>query len=202
MITGCAADAVSYEASRFGQGLLTYSLLEGMKGASLRQNRFLDVSQWFQYARDRVPQLASGLGGIQTPQICSPMNNESFDIAELDDAEKKEVPLARERPVFIKSLFQEENEFTDILLLGKATDNHLNESSTRGGDSYLLFIPVDDFPGSYQVLGRYKINGSAIIATIRVIETSGKKLVRSFTITATSADSLANSISEKIKDLR
>lgn len=36
VITGCAADAVSYEASRFGQGLLTYSLLEGMKGASLR----------------------------------------------------------------------------------------------------------------------------------------------------------------------
>jgi hypothetical protein len=202
VITGCAADAVSYEASRFGQGLLTYSLLEGMKGASLRENRFLDVSQWFQYARDRVPQLATGLGGIQTPQICSPMNNESFDIAELDDAERKQVPLARERPVFIKSLFQEEEQFADILSVGKAIDNRLNQSNTRGNENYLLFIPVDDFPGSYQVLGRYKANGSTITATIRVIETSGKKLVRSFSLSAASAELLADSLSEKIKDLR
>ncbi len=31
IITGSAADAVSYEASRYGQGVLTYSLLEGWK---------------------------------------------------------------------------------------------------------------------------------------------------------------------------
>ena len=202
VITGCAADAVSYEASRFGQGLLTYSLLEGMKGASLRENRFLDVSQWFQYARDRVPQLANGLGGIQTPQVCSPQNNESFDIAELDDKEKLAVPLARERPVFIKSIFQEEDQFTDILSVGKATDNVLHQSETRGVANNFLFIPVDDFPGSYQVLGRYKWNGTAITATIRVIETTSKKLIRSITLTSGSADSLANAISEKIRDLQ
>jgi len=33
LLMGAAADAVSYEANSYGQGLLTYALLEGMKGA-------------------------------------------------------------------------------------------------------------------------------------------------------------------------
>ena len=37
IISGCAADAVSYEASQYGQGLLTYSLLQAMKGAALER---------------------------------------------------------------------------------------------------------------------------------------------------------------------
>ena len=34
VLMGCAADRVSYEASQYSQGLLTYSLLEGMAGAA------------------------------------------------------------------------------------------------------------------------------------------------------------------------
>src|SRR5262249_987758 len=45
VLMGCASDAVSYEATRFAQGLLTYSLLEGMKGAALRDGEFVDVSR-------------------------------------------------------------------------------------------------------------------------------------------------------------
>lgn len=198
VITGCAADAVSYEASRFGQGLLTYSLLEGMKGASLRENRFLDVSQWFQYARDRVPQLANGLGGIQTPQICSPLNNESFDVAELDDKEKQQIPLAREKPVFIRSLFQEESNFADILGLGKTLDILLNETSEKGRESNYLYIPVDDFPGSFQVLGRYELNNQVINARIKIIASTGKKLISEFTISGNSVDKITTAIAEKI----
>ncbi|MFN5910211.1 MAG: caspase domain-containing protein, partial [Bacteroidota bacterium] len=40
VISGSAADAVSYEASRYGQGLLTYSILQAMKGAALRDGQF------------------------------------------------------------------------------------------------------------------------------------------------------------------
>ena len=44
IISGCAADAVSYEASQYGQGLLTYALLQGMKGAALKEGQYVDVS--------------------------------------------------------------------------------------------------------------------------------------------------------------
>lgn len=53
---GSAAAAVSYEASQYGRGLLTYSLLQGMRGAALRDDAFVDVQRLFQYAADQVPQ--------------------------------------------------------------------------------------------------------------------------------------------------
>jgi len=202
IITGCAADAVSYEASRFGQGLLTYSLLEGMKGASLRDNKFLDVAQWFQYARDRVPQLAAGLGGIQTPQVYSPTGNESFDVAELDEEEKKLVPLAEEKPVFIKSSFQEEEKFADILSIGKQMDNNLYETSSVNARSGFVFFPVDEFSNAYQVLGRYKLNNGQITGLVKIIRTSTQEIVSSFSISAADAKAVSLIVLEKIKELK
>ncbi len=202
VITGCAADAVSYEASRFGQGLLTYSLLEGMKGASLRDNKFLDVAQWFQYARERVPQLAAGLGGIQTPQVYSPTGNQSFDIAELDEDGKMKVPLAPEKPVFIKSIFQEEEKFADVLTLGRQLDNLLYETSSRDNKNKFMFFPVDEFPGAYQVLGRYKINGNTIEAAIRIIKADRPDAASSFSLVTTDARSLSLAILGKIREFK
>ena len=48
ILMGAAADKVSYEASQYNQGLLTYALREGMKGAALREDNFVDVSKLFQ----------------------------------------------------------------------------------------------------------------------------------------------------------
>ena len=45
ILMGFAADKVSYEASKFGQGLLTYALLEGMKGRSIEEGSKLNVSR-------------------------------------------------------------------------------------------------------------------------------------------------------------
>jgi hypothetical protein len=78
VLMGCAADRVSYEASQYAQGLLTYSLLEGMRGAALRRGEYEDVSKLFQYAADRVPELARGIGGVQKPRVAAP-RGDSFD---------------------------------------------------------------------------------------------------------------------------
>lgn len=202
IITGCAADAVSYEASRFGQGLLTYSLLEGMKGASLRENRFLDVVQWFQYARERVPQLAAGLGGIQTPQMYSPSGNQSFDIAELNEEEKKMVPLASEKPVIIQSLFQEEENFTDLLSVGRQLDSFLYQVSSQNTKNSFLFFPVSEFPNAYQILGRYKMHNNEINAIIKIVKIENPDQVITFSITAADVKSLTQLISGKLTDLK
>lgn len=202
ILTGCAADAVSYEASRFGQGLLTYSLLEGMKGASLRENKFLDVVQWFQYARERVPQLAAGLGGIQTPQMYSPSGNQSFDIAELNEDEKKLVPLAAEKPVIIRSAFQEEENFTDVLAVGRQLDNLLYETSSQNTRSNFLFFPVAEFPNAYQVLGRYKVVANEIKAVIKVVKPEKPEQAITFSFTAVDVNSLTQLIAGKLADLK
>ena len=68
ILMGSAADQVSYEASRYSEGLLTYALLEGMRGAAIKDASRLDVSAWFANASDRVPKLAEAIGGIQRPR--------------------------------------------------------------------------------------------------------------------------------------
>ena len=47
ILMGSAADSVSYEASRYGEGLLTYALLQGMRGESLDDDSRLGVNRWF-----------------------------------------------------------------------------------------------------------------------------------------------------------
>jgi hypothetical protein len=164
IITGCTADAVSYEASKYGQGVLTYSLLEGIRGAALREDKFIDINKLFQYAHDRVPTLAEGIGGIQTPQIFSPQGAQSFDIGLLTENEKKEIPIAKIRPVYIRSNFQDENELEDILGLGKSIDEALNETSSKGADAKLIFVDVKEYPDGCKLIGRYqKVDGKLIL---------------------------------------
>jgi len=69
---GSAADAVSYEATQYEQGLLTYALLQGMRGPALREEEYVDVSKLFQHAADAVPDLALHIGGIQRPGLPLP----------------------------------------------------------------------------------------------------------------------------------
>jgi hypothetical protein len=167
IITGCTADAVSYEASKYGQGVLTYSLLEGIRGAALREDQYVDVNRLFQYAQDRVPQLAEGIGGIQSPQIFSPQGSQSFDIGLLSDVEKKEIPIAKIRPVYIRSNFQDEIELEDVLGLSKVVDESLNEVSVKGADASLIFVDVREYPDACKLIGRYRKEKGEIILKLR-----------------------------------
>ncbi len=198
IITGCAADAVSYEASRYGQGVLTYSLLEGMKGVSLREGRFLDIIQWFQYARERVPILASGIGGIQEPQIISPHGSESFDVGQLEEEDKKLVPLSGIKPMYIRSNFQDEDELDDILGLGNKMDEALNEYSAKGNESTIVFVDVKEFPDAYKLIGRYKREIDKITLTLRVKQ--GQEVIANLTLSGSTADDIVKQLLKKIND--
>ena len=98
VLAGCAADMVSYEATRFGQGLLTYSLLLGMSGAKLRQNQYVDVATLFGFAQDRVPEFARDIGGVQQPMVAMPKGGGSFDIGRITDEERELVRVRPARP--------------------------------------------------------------------------------------------------------
>ena len=167
IITGCTADAVSYEASKYGQGVLTYSLLEGIRGAALREDQYIDVNKLFQYAQERVPNLAEGIGGIQSPQIFSPQGAQSFDIGQLSEIEKKAIPISAIRPVYIRSNFQDENELEDVLGLGNKVDEALNEASSKGTDKSIIFVDVRDYPDGCKLIGRYSQANGMITLKLR-----------------------------------
>jgi hypothetical protein len=156
ILAGCAADAVSYEATRYGQGILTYSLLLGMRGAKLREDQFVDVGLLFGFAADKVPELAKDIGGIQRPVIASPKGS-SFDIGRLTDEDKARIPLQSNRPLVLRTLFQEERDFEDVLELGKRVDELLRDTSARGRQAPLVFVDARELPGACRLAGRYRI---------------------------------------------
>jgi WD40 repeat protein len=169
IITGCAADAVSYEASRYGQGLLTYSLLQGIKGASLRESEFVDVLPLLNFARERVPQIAAGIGGIQEPKVFSPYGAESFDIGQVSEDVRSSIPLAQAKPMFVRSTFIDVDESEDQLGLSKLIDGELNERSVSGAKGgSLVFLDVKDFPEAYKLSGTYKKHGDTFVLNMRI----------------------------------
>ena len=112
----CAADSVSYEASKYGQGLLTYSLLLGMRGAKLREGEYVDVVDLFSFASDKVPELARDIGGVQRPTVASP-KGASFDVGRLTAEDRPKVPLQSVKPVVLRSSLQAEKPPRDTLRL-------------------------------------------------------------------------------------
>jgi WD40 repeat protein len=167
IITGCAADAASYEASRYGQGLLTYSLLSGIRGGAL-QNNCIEVEPLLHYAREMVPQLATDIGGIQEPRIFSPNAGSSFTIGCMSPEEQATIELATPKPFFLQTNFQNEDELEDNLRLAQLVDEGLNELSTRGRQSPLVFLDVKEFAGAYSLAGRYKVQPDRITLTVRL----------------------------------
>lgn len=160
ILTGSAADKVSYEASQYGQGLLTYSLLQGMSGLALTDDKRVDVMTLFQYSRDKVPELAKGIGGIQTPVLAFPAGGASFDIGIVTPQVK--IPLAQVKPVFIRNNFTNEVSFADDLKLTKALENYFREITARGAEADLIFVDVSEYENAYSIKGRYTVSGEAV----------------------------------------
>jgi WD40 repeat protein len=180
VLAGSAADAVSYETSRYGQGLLTWSLLFGMRGAALREGEFVDVSRWFDFAADRVPELAREIGGIQRPVVATPRGGASFDIGQLASADRERIPLATVRPLVVESSFQDEERFRDVLELGRWVDDSLRGAAAARGATGPVFVEAAEFPGAYSLAGRYLVDGSRVRVDVRIFLDAER--VASFTV--------------------
>jgi WD40 repeat protein len=185
ILTGSAADKVSYEAGQYGQGLLTYSLLQGMSGLALSEDKRVDVMTLFQYSRDKVPDLAKGIGGIQTPVLAFPVSGASFDIG-IVDAQTK-IPLAQVKPVFIRNVFQDEDRFDDVLGLADALEKYFRELTAKGAQAEIIFVDVQEYEDAYSIKGRYKVTGEAVEVRGRLFK--GKTPVgEAFTVTGKKND--------------
>ncbi len=182
ILTGAAADKVSYEAGQYGQGLLTYSLLQGMSGMALTADKRVDVMTLFQYARDKVPDLAKSIRQVQTPVLAFPTDGGSFDIGIVDAGVK--IPLAQVKPVFIRNNFQNDDTYDDDLGLTKALAEYFQQITARGAKADLIYVDVSEYENAYSIKGRYTVVGDAITVRGRLFkgktakgefEVSGKK---------------------------
>jgi hypothetical protein len=141
-----------------------------MRGAALRDNQFIDVMQLFQYAADRVPQMAAVIGGVQRPVIAAPSGTNSFDIGQVTDSVCYEIPLQEIKPLMTSSSFQHETLYEDVLDVGDKLDYELSAIASEDVSS-ILFLNVKKYPKSYSVKGRYSVSAdNEVILTAKIIQ--------------------------------
>ncbi len=191
VIAGSESDAVSYETSLFQQGLLTYSILFGMKGAALTGTGEVDIIDLLQFVSDKVPELASEIGGVQFPEVRVPAGAESFSIGRMSPEDRAKIQLAGSKPVFIHSGFQEDNLYYDEIGLSAKVDELLLDIS-EGEDTPIVFLDKKQFASAYQLRGRYRLEGERWKAHIRLFK--DRQLIRESDLSGVNAGVLADKI--------
>jgi WD40 repeat protein len=197
VLAGSAADRVSYETSLFGQGLLTYSLLFGMKGPALKENQ-IDVSSLFQYARDAAPELAKAIRQQQEPVVAVPRGGDSFSLGIVDQIAREKIRIATPKKVVISSVFQDKNTFDDPLQLSENLDNYFRNLNALGKDAPFLFVEIRELDIAYYVRGLYSRQNDVIEVEGRVFK--HKKEIGAFRLSGKRGE-LEEKIVEKVKGL-
>jgi hypothetical protein len=201
VLMGSAADRLSYEATQFGRGLLTYALLQGLYGAALRDGEYIDVSRWFQYAVDEVPALARQLGGVQQPLVAAPRGS-SFDLGRLTAEDRAAIPLPSARPLVLRPVFLDpERGFDHLELMSAVRERLLDASvpSARGADAVrtAVYVDADELPGAVRLSGTYALRGDAVTVTVNLIRDARR--VGGYEVAGTRAgrDALASAVAEQ-----
>lgn len=195
VLMGCASDRVSYEAGEFGQGLLTYALLESIS----KSDRFIEVPGIFEAVERRVPELAKGIGGIQKPQVASPKGS-TIQIGEMTPGNKNKIHLPSRKVRILAPIFLDRDKPRDTLRLTEAVALRLaNASAATTRDGKYLYVGPGELPSAIKPSGSYTITGDSIM--IRVLLVRDEKEVDDFTLTTPSApDQCADTVTKTILD--
>ena len=206
ILMGAAADRVSYEASRYGQGLLTYSLLLGMRGEALDEGGRLDVRRWFDAAQRKVPDLAQGIGGIQQPVISSP-TGQTFPVAMFTPEDRAQIVLAKLKPQLLRARVEDEDQ-NDPMQLESAVRAGLRAVSlpaTRGEarpEPPLVYLDqvAGDVAGAYVPQVRYQVDGKRVRIRLRLVSV-GAPLEVKFEAPAGERGEVARQIVERFVEM-
>ncbi|TNE53917.1 MAG: hypothetical protein EP344_14710 [Bacteroidetes bacterium] len=196
IITGSAADMVSYETTMFRHGLLTYSLLQGMNGLALGDDNSVDVMTLFQYSRNKVPELAKGINGVQIPVLAFPTTGASFDIGLKSSS--VDIPVGEEKPVFIKSALNDKVTFNDPLDLGNVMDAYFQKLTVKPAQAPIIYSRATGYENGYAIRGNYVVSGNEVQISGGLIK--GKESLATFELTAdkTNIEGIPAAIMEKV----
>jgi hypothetical protein len=207
VLMGCARDKLSYESPRYGQGVLTYALLEGVKGAALQKGEFIDVDTLFGFAQNEVERLAFDINGIQRPQRADPEGG-SFPIGQLNDEDKAAIPLSKAKEILLQPTLQNEVEkFDDLELsikLGRALDDESSSTVDAKGAPF-VYADASQMAGALGLSGTYTVNAPSVHVDLRLYR--DKKIVKKLQVegnvgdVAALVDKMVNEITQAIHEL-
>jgi hypothetical protein len=156
----------SFETAELGQGLLTYTILIGMKGAAKDDNesgddRTLDVLSLLSYATNNVPDFAKGIvEKTQQPVLIIPKTSTSFPIGIVND--QVNIPIPPKKSIIVHSVFMEKQHFGDPIGLSTQLDEVIKDNTKPGIGQNKIFLNVKNYPDAYSIKGLYSIEGDNI----------------------------------------
>jgi WD40 repeat protein len=160
ILAGSAADKASFEASTFGHGLLTFSLLNNMPQVAAANEKRVEVGELFKKALEEVPVLAQQVKRVQKPEM---IGTGSYAIGLIDGAPP--YPLPKALPVFLRTSFLEKGRGRDNQRLGQAVNRALNRHASDAKPR-LSFWDIEDCAGDCFFLGgEYQVQGALIEGT-------------------------------------
>jgi len=206
VLMGSAGNAQSFEANQYRQGLLTYSLLEGMTvGGKLAPGGFVDVDLLLSSAKNRVEDLAKGLGDIQVPMYWRPGLSESFDIGRIEDEERKLIPIATPVPIILQPFLFEKVENSNVINDAEGLTEKLKAAllerslvNVRGQGAAINYVDTTNANG-VRPNGSYTVNGDQITIVVTLIK--DKKPFAEVTAAGTRDNVIENLVREILKAL-
>lgn len=207
VLAGSADSKESFENYALGQGILTYSLLKGIKGAALRsddQEPKIDVQQLLGYAMSEVPKLAKRAGREQEPVLSVPQDGGStFSLGLADEDIRKQIQLPDPKPIFIRSTFLDSTTFCDTIDLSATLDRLYKLEQTKWlskrGEAEIVYVDVSKFPDAYYVSGIYTKNQRQYEVVGYIFKNKQAIHKTPIKLKGTSAQKLAASIERKVK---
>ncbi|QQS40522.1 MAG: caspase family protein [Acidobacteriota bacterium] len=171
VLAGSSADRVSYEASSYG-GLLTYSLLYGIKQEFALEDGNAYVGDLFDYAKKKVPELAKEIGIVQNPRVFGEIEGR-IPMLRFSEEDRKAIKLQVRKPVISRPVLINRDLDYDDLNLGTMLATALKDlkfsESKDSGES-----PVDYFEGvggldAISPSGSYYVTEGRLVIRIRLI---------------------------------
>jgi WD40 repeat protein/uncharacterized caspase-like protein len=186
ILAGAAPNAETFESSQYGHGLLTYSLLKGMRGPARVEQGGIDVNTLFKYSAQTVPELAREIDHEQHPQMTGPPDVPTIYIGEITNRDLAEMPSVALKPLFLPSRFVERDRpEQDSLDIGPKLNEELRQQSQRV-HAAVAFDASSNDPDGYQLTGTYTIDGTAVSVNAYLIR--NKKPLGNFTVVGTTAN--------------
>ncbi|MEQ1747128.1 MAG: caspase family protein, partial [Saprospiraceae bacterium] len=165
ILAGAAGNKESFEAPKYGQGLLTYSLLDGMRveGGGATDHK-VDIMKLLNHACSKVPQLASSVNKTQVPEMFLPKNAKGggFYIGRVEKPD--DIKMSPGVPVIKRNNLFNRESGNDNLGLTKALKETLWEKTS----SKLVHYDTDDYPDAYNITGPYTVEGDVIKVTVNL----------------------------------
>lgn len=124
----------SVELPSLSQGVMTYSLLDGMSGKAAVDD-VIEISNLIEHVIDHVPPLAQQKGYIQQPVFISPEASMSFAIGMPDES----IAPAGSKVQIGRSLVFDTSSFLDYLLLGESLDEAIKTESENNANIPYMF---------------------------------------------------------------